>query len=80
TSGAPAGLLRDVQVGYCPSSPCSPTYQSWLTGVSSNKAIYSSSSPGWQGAGLYFFRARLRDGSTGAHSGWSPPAQITVSP
>ncbi|MDP9296648.1 MAG: hypothetical protein M3O88_08165 [Actinomycetota bacterium] len=36
--------------------------------------------PAWQGAGVYYFRARRRDPVSGARSGWSPVKSITVTP
>lgn len=49
------------------------TWQTWQDGVTIRQAGFGPDSPG-----TYFFRARLRHESTGAHSGWSGSAKIIV--
>ncbi len=51
------------------------TFQDWMTGITSKKALFDSS--GFP-SGVYQFRSRIRNSSTGAASGFSPAKSITV--
>src|SRR5437879_13291049 len=73
-------VLGEVAAGRLLAGKTPPPTRAGSRACRRTPPYYSSSSPGWQGAGLYFIQARLRDGSTGAQSDWSPPVQITVSP
>jgi streptogramin lyase len=70
SADAGAGLLFDVQ--YLP--PGSGTWVGWKTGVSTRSGSLVPTA-----TGTYQFRSRLRDGSSGDATDWSPPAAVTVS-
>jgi len=50
------------------------TFQDWITGQTLAAANYLPAA-----SGDYLFRARLRDGVSGASSNWSPPGKVNVS-
>lgn len=64
---APFGYAYDVQV----EAP-GGSYTTWLDGATADTATFSSDST----TGSYSFRARLRNTSTGAQSGWSPAGEL----
>jgi hypothetical protein len=67
---APFGYAYDVQV----KAPGATKFTAFKTGVSSIQTYFTPSK-----SGTYEFEARLRNYTTGAHSGWSPPRSLTVS-
>jgi hypothetical protein len=67
---APFGLAYDVRV----KAPGASEFTAFKTGVSSIQTYFTPSK-----SGTYEFEARLRNYTTGAHSGWSPPRSLTVS-
>jgi subtilisin family serine protease len=67
----------DVQIAFCPSA-CTPTFADWKSGTT-RKFTFKSSDPAWQGAGTYYFRARLDNTGNGKQSGWSKQRVIIVS-
>jgi len=71
---APAGFGFDVQVR----QPGSTDYVTWQSGVATLNGVFGSSDPLWVGPGRYAFRARLRQLTTGAASGYSPVASISI--
>lgn len=66
---APSGYRYDVQV----ETP-GGTYENWMKGTTVWSGVFDTD--GTQG--VYYFRARLRNLTNGAHSGWSPPAAVFV--
>jgi streptogramin lyase len=64
----PDGLVFDVQV-----KRPARSWRDWRTGTTSLRRDFTPPS-----AGTYRFRARLRDESGPASSGWSPPALVRV--
>ena len=74
----PSGDVADAQIAYCATTPCTPAFSTWRHGDTTGSSQFSASDPAWQGAGTYYFRARVRDGSKGASSGWSPAKDIIV--
>jgi streptogramin lyase len=64
---APYGYVYDVQVKVPGGS-----FKSWIRGTTAASSTFSADSA----AGYYIFRARLRNSSSGAHSGWSPEAEF----
>lgn len=76
----PPGQVHDAQIAYCTDPGCAPPFQDWRVGTLQGSGELSASDPAWHGAGTYFFRARLRDTTTGAASDWSPVRTITVTP
>jgi len=77
TVDATAPYAYDVQIAFCPST-CTPTFADWKSGTT-RKLTFKSSDPAWQGAGVYYFRARLDNTGAGKQSGWSKQKLITVS-
>jgi streptogramin lyase len=71
---APGGDVFDVQVR----QPGSHTFLPWRMGVTSLSGAFTPSDPLWTGAGKYAFRARVRQVSSGAASGFSPAASIRL--
>jgi hypothetical protein len=71
---APPGDAFDVQV----KPPGSARFVAWLTGVPDLTGVFGPASAPWTGPGKYQFRARLRQLATGAASGYSAPAAITL--
>jgi hypothetical protein len=65
------GSVADVQVRR-------PGSGSWATleGSTDQGSVFFVADAG---SGRYAFRARLRDPLTGAASGWSPPAHVSIS-
>jgi len=74
----PASFLYDVQLAYCSATPCTKNYLPWRSDTRDQSATFDASDPGWHGPGQYFFRARIRNITNGAASGWSPPVTISV--
>jgi hypothetical protein len=72
---APAGDVFDVQVKV----PGSTAFIDWRSGVTSLNAAFTPSDPQWAGPGKYSFRARLRQPSSGAASGFSMKGSISLS-
>jgi hypothetical protein len=66
---APFGLAYDVRV----KAPGASEFTAFRTGVSSIQAYFTAGA-----SGTYEFEARLRNYTTGTHSGWSPPRSLTV--
>jgi len=66
---APFGYAYDVQV-----MDPGGSYKSWIKGTSAETSTFTEDGT----PGEYLFRARLRDTSNGAHSGWSPAAESLV--
>jgi hypothetical protein len=66
---APFGLAYDVRV----KAPGASGFTAFRTGVSSIQAYFTPAA-----SGTYEVEARLRNYTTGAHSGWSPPRSFTV--
>jgi hypothetical protein len=64
---APFGYVYDVQV-----QEPGGSYQSWMKGTTAASSTFAGDSA----PGYYIFRARLRNTSSGAHSGWSPAAEF----
>ncbi len=64
---APFGFAYDVQV-----KVPGGMYKTWLDGTTMTSSTFSADST----PGYYIFRARLRNTSSGAHSGWSPAAEF----
>jgi streptogramin lyase len=71
---APSGDAFDVQVR----RPGSHAFLPWRTGVTELSDAFTSSDPMWTGPGKYAFRARLRQVSSGATSGYSAAASIRL--
>jgi hypothetical protein len=71
---APGGDVFDVQV----KAPGSKKFVNWQDGVTNLSAVFGSSGPLWAGPGKYSFRARLRQLSSGAASGYSSAASISL--
>ena len=71
---APSGFVFDVQV----KQPGSSSFMNWKTGATGLSGLFSSSDPLWVGAGKYSFRARLRQVSSGAASGYSAAKSIAL--
>jgi plastocyanin len=76
TVDAAAPYAYDVQIAFCPTA-CTPTFADWKSGTT-RKFTFPSSDPARQGPGIYYFRARLRNGGNGTQSGWSKQKSITV--
>jgi streptogramin lyase len=72
---APGGDVFDVQVR----QPGSSSFLDWRSGVTSLNGAFGSSDPLWAGPGKYSFRARLRQPSSGAASGYSAAGSIRLS-
>jgi hypothetical protein len=68
-----AGSVFDVQV----EQPGSSAFQNWQIGTSAQTAVFGPADPLFAGPGTYRFRARLRNASTGAASGYSPVKALT---
>jgi uncharacterized repeat protein (TIGR01451 family) len=79
SANPPSGDVFDARVAYCSVTPCSPSYRSWHTGVTTTSGFFGSGDPAWHGAGTYFLQARLRNSASGKASGWSDAKKITVS-
>jgi plastocyanin len=76
THDSTAPFVHDVQV----KGPSDGSFMTWMNGVTNGDGGFIPN--GWQGGegpGVYKFRARLRNSSTGAKTGWSPAVTITVS-
>jgi hypothetical protein len=71
---APAGDVFDVEV----EPPGSTDFVGWLDGVTDLSAVFAPSSGPWTGPGRYKFRAELRSLASGAASGWSPAAGVSL--
>jgi streptogramin lyase len=71
---APPGDAFDVQV----EPPGSTDFVNWLDGVTNLSGVFGPSAPLWAGPGEYHFRARLRQLASGAASGYSTPAGISL--
>ncbi|HEY1331903.1 MAG TPA: hypothetical protein VGH10_10590 [Actinomycetota bacterium] len=71
---APAGFGFDVQVR----GPTSGGFVDWRPGVTSLAGSFGPSDPLWAGPGTYAFRARLRDLSSGAASGFSKAGSVKL--
>jgi hypothetical protein len=65
-----AGYLVDAQV----QRPGSADFSDWVTGTTARRAGFMTDA----GPGVYAFRARLRNATTGATSDWSPVASGSV--
>jgi virginiamycin B lyase len=72
---APSGSGFDVQL----KPPGSHDWITWQSGVSSLSARFGPNDPLWAGAGKYSFRARLRQLTSNAASGYSAAKSITLS-
>jgi plastocyanin len=70
TIPAPSGFVYDVQK----KNP-GGSWQNWMTGITSNTALFDSTG---QPTGIYQFRSRLHRLSDNAASGYSQAAKITV--
>ena len=70
TVTAPAGFVYDIQKA----NP-GGGFTDWMTGVTSTSKTWDSTG---QAAGMYKFRSRLRNTSTGATSGYSPAFTIQI--
>jgi hypothetical protein len=68
---APAGYAYDLQV----KRPGATAYADSSVGTTDPSATFIPDA----GAGTYLFRARIRNASNGASSGWSSAKMITVS-
>jgi plastocyanin len=66
----PSGDVFDIQVQRPGGS-----FTDWLVGQTATSAAFTPDA----GTGTYSFQARLRNTSSGATSGWSPPTSISVS-
>jgi streptogramin lyase len=64
---APFGYAYDVQV-----KEPGGSYKTWIAGTTTTSSAFSADST----PGYYVFRARLRNTSSGAQSGWSPAAEF----
>ena len=64
------GRVFDVEI----KRPSPASYAKWLPGTTETSASFTPDA----GPGTYRFRSRLRDTTTGAKSGYSPGAAITV--
>jgi hypothetical protein len=69
---APSGDVFDVQVEV----PGSSWFADWRTGITSLQGDFGPSDPFWAGPGTYRFRARLRQRSSGAASGYSAAKSV----
>lgn len=74
SSDAPTGFGFDVQVR----QPGSTDFVTWQSGVTNLNGVFGSSDPLWVGPGKYTFRARLRQLTSGAASGYTPGASISI--
>jgi streptogramin lyase len=72
---APSGFGFDVQL----KPPGSTDWITWQSGVTSLSAQFGPNDPLWAGAGKYSFRARLRQLTSNAASGYSAARSITLS-
>lgn len=70
TASAAPDTVRQVQVR----PPGASSWSAWQSSASLTEAVYT---PG-DGAGTYEFRARTRNTTNGAVTGWSPIASFTV--
>jgi len=77
TVDATAPYSYDVQIAFC-ATPCTPAFADWKSGPN-RKFTFPSSDPARQGAGIYYFRARLNNTGNGKQSGWSKQKSITIS-
>jgi streptogramin lyase len=75
SAAAPSGSGFDVQL----KAPGSRDWVTWQSGVSSLSAQFGPNDPLWAGAGKYSFRARLRQLTSNAASGFSAAKSITLS-
>jgi uncharacterized repeat protein (TIGR01451 family) len=66
---APSGLVYDVQV-LRPGGE----WEDWLVGTGTRKSTFLPDA----GGGLYSFRARVRDETSGSATGYSPPTTVRV--
>jgi hypothetical protein len=66
----PSKDVFDVQI----QRPGSTSFVDWITGATSASQTFTPDG----GPGKYSFRARLRNPTSGAASGWSPPVTITA--
>lgn len=69
-----SGSVFDVQV----EQPGSSTFLDWQSGTTAQTATFGPRSPLFTGSGTYRFRARLRNPTTGAASGYSPVKAFTL--
>ena len=74
----PSGDVADVQVAFCAASTPCTSFTMWRHGTPGPVADFGASDPAWQGSGTYYFRARVRQATTGAKSDWSPVRGIVV--
>lgn len=72
---APGGDVFDVQV----EAPGSSSFVPWRTGTTALDGSFGPADPLWAGTGSYRFRARLRNVSSGAASGFSALRAIALS-
>ena len=70
SAAPPSDVLFDVQV----KRPGASAFAMWKRGVTALEAVFSADA----GNGSYEFRSRMRRSSTGASTGWSPAARISV--
>ena len=75
SADAPTGSVFDVQIKV----PGSSMFVDWRPGTTQLQAAFGSSDL-LGGRGRYAFRARLRQVSSGAASGFSPTAAIRIRP
>src|SRR5205823_13013371 len=68
---APPGFVFDVQI----KRPGATKFVAFRRGVTSPSAHFTPAN-----AGVYYFRARLRNKASGKASGWSPVNHITATP
>ncbi len=70
----PAGFAFDVQVR----QPGSRDFVDWRPGVLGSSGVFGPSDPLYTGGGTYAFRARIRNVTNGAASGYSSAASIAL--
>lgn len=71
---APSGFVFDVQL----KPPGASEFLDWKVGVTDLNGVFGPNDPMWAGPGRYSFRARLRQVSTGAASGYSAAKAISL--
>jgi hypothetical protein len=74
SNDAPAGFVFDVRIH----QPGMSTLIPWRTAQTELAAGFGPGDPLYIGPGTYTFQARLRNAASGAHSGYSALAAITL--
>ena len=74
SASPPGGFAFDVEV----KTPGSHLFTSWLTGATATSGTLGPGSGPYTGPGRYQFRSRIRNTGSGASSGYSLPASITL--